>query len=154
MEALYQSELQGVSHHGYKEGGEWKSKKTDNDATPIGKPMAELRRAMKDSGFDERLSKQLRDNKDKKWSYWSSGREKFARCFERFVQSKLAGDGRKNTYLAGPNGHEYWPNSKEIEAMTPAFESLFAAIRKDKYGSSDAVKMSIQQRKDAIRKSL
>lgn len=64
--------------------------------------------------------------------YWTSNIEVFARTFERYVQRKLHAAGRENTYLAGLGEHAYrsgglWPTDEEVDAMTPAFDAIFAA---------------------------
>jgi hypothetical protein len=53
----------------------------------------------------------------------------FARTFERYVQRKLEGQGRANTYLSGVATHDLWPTDQEVEAMTPAFDAIFDAYR-------------------------
>ena len=71
---------------------------------------------------------------EKKRDYWRSTREKFARCFERYIQRKLEKADRKNTYLTGlssggegPNG--LWPTNEEVDAMTSAFDAIFSELR-------------------------
>ncbi len=64
-----------------------------------------------------------------KAQYWISTREVFARTFERYVQRKLEGQGRANTYLSGVATHDLWPTDQEVEAMTPAFDAIFDAYR-------------------------
>lgn len=75
--------------------------------------------------------------------YWASGREVFARTFERHVKHKLEEDGRQNTYLSGLGGdHPLWPNAEEAKAIAPAFDAIFEAFRQEKYGSPEKVKFS------------
>lgn len=81
--------------------------------------------------------------------YWNSGREVFARAFERYVSMKLKNDDRENTYLSGFSdslGNEtfasLWPNDSETKAMTPAFDKIFEEYRKQKHGTPEKVKFS------------
>lgn len=77
----------------------------------------------------------------KKGAYWTSTIEVFARSFERYVQRKLEKAGRKNTYLSGvvegahTSEDSLWPTDAEVDAMTPAFDEIFAA-----YAQSDTRK--------------
>lgn len=102
---------------------------------PANVAMMGFRRAMESSGFRARLRSQLgKDLGDgllsqKKANYWFGAEECFARCFERHVQVKLEGLGRKNTYLSGVKGHAYWPGPEEVAHMAPAFDALLAAAR-------------------------
>jgi hypothetical protein len=118
----------------------------DISEDPLYKRMADLKTAMKTSGYNDRLHATLqswinkkRMSPDRAKDYWESNIEKLARCFERFVQRKLENSGRKNTYLAGfrpykeDDGSGFWPLMAEVDAMTPAFDGLFNAIRSKKY---------------------
>jgi len=111
---------------------------------PLWKAYDNLRKAWAESGFAKRLSgvisQHLHDGilSKSKAQYWGSGREKFARSFERYVQHKLKSDGRENTYLSGladAGEKSMWPNDDEIAHMAPHFEALLAVYRKQKYGN-------------------
>lgn len=120
--------------------GKW-VKKEDSDSVLMA--MDAVRKAWDESGFSKRLQSELRSQIDDgliapgKRDYWNSNVEKFARTFERYVQHKLESQGRKNTYLAGVETKAHksgglWPEDHEVEAMTPAFDDLFAAYRESK----------------------
>ena len=122
---------------------------------PMDMAYAELHKAMDQSGFNRRLSgvlsKYVREKQmgEKKRDYWRSTREKFARCFERYVERKLEQAGRKNTYLAGlAQAHELWPSDAEVDAMAPAFEAIVAELRrnKEKYARIFAARPSATER--------
>lgn len=108
---------------------------TDLSDDEIWKSYAALRKSWNSSGFRKRLgeavSQSVRDGSvsKSKRSYWTSNEEMFARSFERFIQRKLESQGRKNTYLAGVSGHEFWPTDSEVDEMTPHFEAIFEAYR-------------------------
>ena len=122
--------------------------------TPLGKPMKTLRTAMHESGFTDRLLRELQDKKgmsSKKKGYWNSPEEKFARCFERFIQRKLESSDRKNSYLSGIEMKSYksgglWPTDKEVDAMTPAFDKLLDAYRINRLGVKDRATYSASDR--------
>lgn len=110
---------------------------------PIWAAMDNVRSAFKDSGFDKRLGGQIRELVDKgilsegKAKYWRSEHEKFARCFERYIQRRLEQGGRKNTYLTGVSGGSgLWPTDEEVDSMAPAFDGLFEAYRQ-KHGITE-----------------
>ncbi|MCD0459111.1 LPD1 domain-containing protein [Roseiconus lacunae] len=154
MSADYQSETMGTEHVGKNVNGKWERSKIDHDSTPIGKPMKAIRDAFESSGFDDRLGRTLRESKflsSKEKTYWASGREKFARCFERYVQRKLESGGRKNSYLAGIETKSYksggfWPTDDEIDKMAPAFDALFDAHRTHNLKIAQRVKYSAAER--------
>lgn len=111
--------------------------------------MHDAMESMASSGFRTRLGRALAakvregvisDRKAR--DYWESGREMFARTFERYVQRKLENSGRGNTYLAGLESGAYddaglWPTDGEIDSMTPAFDAVFKAFRE---GATDKQK--------------
>jgi hypothetical protein len=71
---------------------------------------------------------------EKAAEYWTSDREKFARCFERHVQNKLRGAGRENTYLTAVSKEAgsdsgLWPTDDEVAGMAPHFDAIFEAFR-------------------------
>jgi hypothetical protein len=113
--------------------------------TPLQKAYADLRKSFSDSGYRGRLSGVLHKyaqmgliSEKKATAYWKSGREVFARSFERWVQRKLDKADRANTYLAGiaPKSSGQgglWPTDDEIDAMAPAFEAIFSAWRESKH---------------------
>lgn len=107
---------------------------------PIWSTFDALRKSWMSSGFRKRLgetvSQMIRDGliSKQKRSYWTSNEEMFARTFERYIQRKLAANGRANTYLAGIESKAYkegglWPTDQEVDAMMPAFDGIFAAYR-------------------------
>jgi len=65
--------------------------------------------------------------------YFLSRSESFARIFETYVQQKLAADGRENTYLAGNNGHPYWPTVQEMKTLAPTMEAFLMAVKEEKF---------------------
>jgi len=104
---------------------------------PIHKAYGDLKEAWLTSGFRTRLadhiSEQVRNGKmtEAKAKYWGTGREVFARTFERYVQHKLGQQDRENTYLAGmrKQSHPLWPSDDEVAVMAPAFDAIFAAYK-------------------------
>lgn len=127
--------------------------------------MADVHRAFSASGYETRLGDEIRNRvidgsmSKEKSAYWRSSEEKFARCFERYVQRKLEAAGNKNTYLAGIETKAYkagglWPTDAEVDAMTPAFDGLFAAYRKRKYGDEAPVKLSRAVLRRGVKESL
>lgn len=97
---------------------------------PVGKAYFKLQPLM--DGFRKRIlsDRSLRAMMGKKSSYWTSGREMFARGFERYVAEKLEASGRKNTYLSANVKHGLWPTDDEIKAMTPHFDAIFSEFAK------------------------
>ena len=71
--------------------------------------------------------------------YWSSPREMAARAFSSYLQDKLEGAGRQNTYLVSMADNEAYkalgepsrpfPESEERERINAAFEKLFTVMR-------------------------
>lgn len=94
--------------------------------------MVDLMEAMESCGFVSRLKRAVGavSLSDAKKKYWLSPEERFARAFEKHVQSKLRQAGRENTYLVGTKDHEFWPTVEESAAMAPAFDALLAAVAK------------------------
>ncbi len=85
-------------------------------------------RAMQELGMSEKAS------------YWLSTREMFARAFEIYVQHKLKGEGRKNTYLSGHGslkegdvGASFWPNKQVMDKMAPHFDKIFKTFKKSEH---------------------
>lgn len=76
-----------------------------------------------------RKTETYRKLSDKQKSYWTSTEEMFARCFEKYVDYKLESMDRKNTYLAGAEDHEFWPNKEELKDIAPAMDNLFEILR-------------------------
>lgn len=112
----------------------------DYTADSTWKAHDDVRQAWKTSGYQKRLGETLRNmvqlgqmSKAKANGYWNSNIEKLARTFERYVQRKLHLAGRENTYLTGISDAGFadglWPNDAEVDHMTPAFDSVFAAYR-------------------------
>lgn len=138
--------------------GEWVDGKfvrsmVDNKEKPVFKEMFALHDSMDSSGYQDRLNKFIRENRDfiPNPEYWKSREEIFARCFERHIQYKLEKDGRKNTYLAGieTKAHKsggFWPTNAEVEAMAPAFDKLIDAYRTERLGVAERVKYSANDR--------
>jgi len=126
------------------------------------KAFKSLDEAMESSGFNTRLSTELRKlvddgamTHDKANKYWKSTREKFARCFERYVQRKLHKADRENTYLTGlSDGGSLWPTDAEADALEPHFEKLFAAHRKAKYGSEEPQRFAREELAEYYAKQL
>lgn len=71
--------------------------------------------------------------------YWSSPREMAARAFSSFMQDKLEGAGRRNTYLVSMadneaykalgEPHRPFPEGPERDRINTAFETLFTVLR-------------------------
>lgn len=81
------------------------------------------------------------------WNYWTSGREVFARTFERYVQHKLQSKGQENTYLSGLGGDSpLWPSKAQIAQMAPAFDELMRAVRGSTFGTMKSRTDSREQR--------
>lgn len=106
--------------------------------TPMHDAYAQLRKTIRESGFERRLTSTVREMIEsgqlskEKGRYWQSGREVFARSFEKYIQHKLRADDRENTYLAGGANHPLWPNDEEVAKMAPAFDKIFETYRKEK----------------------
>ncbi len=104
----------------------------END--PVWKAMAGVRKAIyEDSDYPRTLEDGLYGHGIKpttgQWKYWTSGREVFARTFERYVQHKLRSKGQENTYLSGIGGESpLWPTKEQIAKMAPAFDELMEAV--------------------------
>lgn len=126
------------------EKGDWikdekgQMKVFDVGEDPIPSAYRQLRQSWQMSGFKKRLSQAISEDlnagliSEKKAKYWGSNREVFARCFERYVQFKLAESGRENTYLSGMDkGHKYWPTDAEVKSMAPAFDAIFDAYKQN-----------------------
>jgi hypothetical protein len=108
---------------------------------PVWKAMDGVRRAIKDTDYDQTLREGLRgygitpQKSRGQWNYWTSGREVFARTFERYVQHKLRSKGQENTYLSGLGGESpLWPTKEQIAKMAPAFDELMSAVGANTFG--------------------
>ena len=113
----------------------------DHGGHPVKEAMKGVRKAMKESGFDDRLRTTIYDMMragelprsntpgQTPMDYWGSHEEKFARVFEKHVQHKLKGEGRENTYLSGEGGHKLWPTPEESAKIAPAMDALMAAVK-------------------------
>jgi len=133
---------------------------TENMADdPIWSAFNGVRKAFKSSGFSDRSSREVRklndsgELSDAKAKYWNSTIERFARAFETHVQHSLHEKDRENTYLSGlaASGEDsLWPTPAESKAMAPAFESLFATYRQQKYGTDEVQKYSRQDLIDSL----
>lgn len=134
-------------------------KLVDHSGSPLGKAMAEVRSQFRDSGYDDRLSTELRSKGISNRKYWKSNTEMFARCFERYIQNKIEKAGRKNTYLSGIETKAYksgglWPTDEEVEKMAPAFDGLMDAYRKHRLGVDERVKYSAEFRRAWIERQV
>jgi hypothetical protein len=106
---------------------------------PVWKAMDSVRKAIDDTDFRFTLRDGLAGYGIKagsaQYSYWTSGREVFARTFERYVQHKLKTKGQENTYLSGLGGESpLWPNKEQIAKMAPAFDELMKAVSTNTFG--------------------
>lgn len=73
--------------------------------------------------------------------YWSATHEMGARAFSSFIEDKLHGAGRKNTYLVDRSNNAAYramgstsrpfPEAEERERINAAFEQLFEAIKSE-----------------------
>jgi hypothetical protein len=120
---------------------------------PVWKAMDGVRNAIKDTDYSQTLREGLREygitpQKSKgQWNYWTSGREVFARTFERYVQHKLKTKGQENTYLSGLGGESpLWPNKEQIAKMAPALDELMKAVGTNTFGSMKRRTDSREQR--------
>ncbi|MGV3485959.1 MAG: LPD1 domain-containing protein [Planctomycetaceae bacterium] len=126
---------------------------------PMWIAMENVRTSWRESGFKKRLgeevSKKVKEGSISKngqmgRDYWTSGREMFARCFERYVKHKLEKAGRTNTYLSGIDtsrkGGELWPTDAEVEHMAPHFDALMDAHRVHRLKVEDRVTYSALDR--------
>lgn len=134
----YFSETHDRNDRATHEGGTWVMQQRTGDT-----PLHKAYKAWDDSTREYRkrlgaaLSERRRNKEmgEKAIEYWRSTREVFARCFERYVQDKIRGMGRENTYLTGladtkaGTPAELWPNKEETAAMTPHFDAIFAAYK-------------------------
>lgn len=133
---LFSQNYRPAIEHYKDEDGTWKKRRKE-DAGPMQAAYTDLFEAMSSSGYNARLSEALRAAKRVMaidMDYYKSKEERFARCFERYVQKKLEDQGRKNTYLAGIETKSYkqggfWPTDDEVDALTPHFDAIFAAYR-------------------------
>lgn len=100
---------------------------------PVYKEMQEFQYSDTMSQFRDKLRDAIREEQKKgnyvDSDYWTSRKEVWARCFEKYVSHKLEKSGRKNTYLSGVKDHAFWPNDKEIEAMAPYFDKIIEAAK-------------------------
>jgi hypothetical protein len=108
---------------------------------PVWKAMDGVRKAIKETDYPQTLSEGLRgygitpQKSRGQWNYWTSGREVFARTFERYVQHKLRSKGQENTYLSGLGGESpLWPTKEQIAKMAPAFDELMSAVGANTFG--------------------
>lgn len=72
-------------------------------------------------------------DKGGKKPYWSSPQEMFARAFDHYVHTKLAAQGRKNTYLTSSHDDstgQPFPKGEEAAKIHAAMDGLFAHINK------------------------
>jgi len=118
---------------------------------PIWKAMDSVRKAIDDTDFRFTLRDGLAGYGIKagsaQYSYWTSGREVFARTFERYVQHKLRTTGQENTYLSGLGGESpLWPNKEQIAKMAPALDELMKAVGTNTFGSMNRRTDSREQR--------
>ena len=116
-------------------GNETKSQADD----PVWKAMDGVRKAISETDYPQTLREGLRGYGIKtgsgQYGYWTSGREVFARTFERYVQHKLRSKGQENTYLSGLGGESpLWPTKEQIANMAPAFDELMKAVSTNTFG--------------------
>lgn len=118
---------------------------------PVWKAMDGVRKAIDDTDYPYTLREGLRGYGIKtgsaQYGYWTSGREVFARTFERYVQHKLKSKGQENTYLSGLGGDSpLWPTKEQIAKMAPAFDELMRAVRASTFGTMESRTDSREQR--------
>jgi hypothetical protein len=108
---------------------------------PVWKAMDGVRKAIKDTDYPQTLREGLRgygitpQSSKGQWNYWTSGREVFARTFERYVQHKLRSKEQENTYLSGLGGESpLWPTKEQMAKMAPAFDELMSAVGANTFG--------------------
>ena len=117
----------------------------------VWKAMDGVRKAIDDTDYPYTLREGLRGYGIKagsaQYGYWTSGREVFARTFERYVQHKLQSKGQENTYLSGLGGDSpLWPTKEQISKMAPAFDELMRAVRASTFGTMKSRTDSREQR--------
>ena len=118
---------------------------------PVWKAMDGVRKAIGETDYQYTLREGLRGYGIKpgsgQYGYWTSGREVFARTFERYVQHKLRSKGQENTYLSGLGGESpLWPTEAQIAKMAPAFDELMKAVGTNTFGSMKRRSDSREQR--------
>jgi hypothetical protein len=125
---------------------------------PVWKAMDGVRKAIKETDYPQTLSEGLRgygitpQKSRGQWNYWTSGREVFARTFERYVQHKLRSKGQENTYLSGLGGESpLWPTKEQIAKMAPAFDELMKAVSTNTFGG---MKRRTDSREERIQRLL
>jgi hypothetical protein len=116
-----------------------KGQHSSQEEDPVWKAMDGVRKAIDDTDYSQTLRAGLRGHGIKptsgQWKYWTSGREVFARTFERYVQHKLRSKGQENTYLSGLGGESpLWPTKEQIAKMAPAFDELMKAVGTNTFG--------------------
>lgn len=121
----------------YFPGGSNKTKSQADD--PVWKAMDGVRKAIAQTDYEQTLRMGLRavgiKPRSGQYKYWTSGREVFARTFERYVQHKLQSNGQENTYLSGLGGDSpLWPSPQQIAQMAPAFDELMRAVSSHTFG--------------------
>ena len=109
---------------------------------PVWKAMNGVRKAIEETDYPSTLRQGLRKYGIKagspQYGYWISGREVFARTFERYVQHKLQSKGQQNTYLSGLGGNSpLWPSPQQIAQMAPAFDQLMQAVSSHTFGGME-----------------
>jgi hypothetical protein len=121
----------------------------------VWKAMDAVRKAIDTTDFPRTMRQGLRDLGIKPgsgsgmsgWNYWTSGREVFARTFERYVQHKLQSIGQENTYLSGlGDDSPLWPTKEQSAKMAPAFDELMRAVRASTFGTMKSRTDSREQR--------
>lgn len=121
----------------------------------VWKAMDAVRKAIDTTDFPQTMRQGLRDLGIKPgsgsgmsgWNYWTSGREVFARTFERYVQHKLQSKGQENTYLSGlGDDSPLWPTKEQSAKMAPAFDELMRAVRASTFGTMKSRTDSREQR--------
>ena len=137
----------------YWDGMGAKSSQADD---PVWKAMDGVRKAIAEADYQYTLREGLRGYGIKpgsgQYGYWTSGREVFARTFERYVQHKLRSKGQENTYLSGLGGESpLWPTKEQIAKMAPAFDELMKAVGTNTFGS---MKRRTDSREDRIQRLL
>lgn len=158
------SEDHGVSRVGKRVDGKFETEVIDKRDQPLFKAIEGVRKAFESSGFESRLNEELRDavrskrisrNGKTGVAYWRSNLEKFARCFERYVQVELESKDRKNTYLAGVETKSYkeggfWPTNEEVKKMKPAIDKLLDTYRTESLGVKDRATYSAADRQRMV----
>lgn len=102
-----------------------------DDLKPYEKIMIKIQMEMEIIKSRFKNVKDFRKFSSKKRAYWLSGREVFARAFEKWCHYELNKNKELNNYLAGLESYYLWPNNEEVKRLAPIFNEFFKLVRED-----------------------